>query len=55
MMSMANFNEFCNMCGYETRRNPDDPIYKGDCPYHQKVLADGSMAWDEFNQDGEEW
>ncbi len=29
-------------------------LYKGDCPYHQRVLADGTLLWDEFNQDGEE-
>jgi|TARA_R110002020_G_scaffold6719_8_gene28553 hypothetical protein len=52
---MVKRDEYCNACGYETRRDTDDPIYKGDCPYHQKVLADGTMAWDEFNQDGEEW
>ena len=46
------FDAYCNMCGFETRRNPEDPVYKGDCPYHQKVLADGTMAWDEFDQDG---
>ncbi len=28
-------------------------LYKGDCPYHQRVLADGTLLWDEFNQDGE--
>lgn len=25
----------------------------GRCPYHQYVLADGSLAYDELNQDGE--
>ena len=52
---MVKRDQYCNACGYETRRDTDDPIYKGDCPYNQKVLADGTMAWDEFNQDGEEW
>ena len=43
---------YCNACGYETRRDGSDPVYKGDCPYHQRVLADGTLAWDEFDQDG---
>lgn len=43
---------YCNMCGGETNRDSHDPIYKGDCPYHQRVLEDGTLAWDEFDQDG---
>ena len=43
---------YCNACGYDTKRDDNDPVYKGDCPYHQRVLADGTLAWEEFDQDG---
>jgi len=39
---------YCNICGYDTWRNEGE-----DCPYHQRVLSDGTFLWDEFNQDGE--
>ena len=45
---------YCNMCGFETVRNKGDS-----CPYHQSVsyseVGEVSFAYDEFNQDGEEW
>ena len=50
---MSKYKMMCNQCGYETQRDSDDPIYKGDCPWHQRVLSDGTFAYDEFNQDGE--
>jgi len=50
--TMADVMRYCNACGYDTRRDDSDPVYKGDCPYHQRVLADGTLAWDEFDQDG---
>jgi len=28
-------------------------LYNGECPYHQRVLSDRTLLWDEFNQDGE--
>lgn len=40
---------YCNMCGFDTYRDRGQ-----DCPYHQKVLSDGTLLYDEFNQDGEE-
>ena len=46
---------YCNACGYETRRDGSDPVYKGDCPYHQRVIhsEEGDyLAWEEFDQDG---
>lgn len=55
---MTKFNAYCNACNGETERDDEDPIYKGDCPYHQRVVQgeEGSyLAWEEFNQDGEEW
>jgi len=40
---------YCNACGCETRRDNE-----GDsCPYHQQVLSDGTLLWDEFDQNGE--
>ena len=39
---------YCNICGYDTWRNEGEG-----CPYHQRVLSDGTFLWDEFNQDGE--
>ena len=46
---------YCNACGYETKRDDSDPVYKGDCPYHQRVIhsEEGDyLAWEEFDQDG---
>jgi hypothetical protein len=40
---------YCNMCGFDTYRDKGQS-----CPYHQKVLSDGTLLYDEFNQDGEE-
>ena len=57
-MAMTKFNAYCNACNGETKRDDEDPIYKGDCPYHQRVVQgeEGNyLAWEEFNQDGEEW
>ena len=51
-MADNKYTAYCNMCGHETARNNDDPVYNGDCPYHQRVLSDGTLAWDEFDQDG---
>ena len=44
---------YCNACGMYV--NP--VIFEGQesCPYHQRVMSDGSLLYDEFNQDGEEW
>ena len=39
---------YCNRCGFDTLHDES-----GKCPYHQSVLSDGTLAWDEFNQDGE--
>ena len=29
---MTKFNAYCNACNGETKRDDEDPIYKGDCP-----------------------
>lgn len=51
---MTKVKGYCNICGYDTLRNEGE-----DCPYHQQVLQDSEgvsyLAYDEFNQDGEEW
>jgi hypothetical protein len=52
------YQKYCDACGFDTWRNNNDPIYKGDCPNHQRVIQteEGPVyAWEEFNQDGEEW
>ena len=46
--SEGKVKSYCNICGYDTWRNEGE-----DCPYHQRVLSDGTFLWDEFNQDGE--
>jgi hypothetical protein len=46
---MTKVKAYCNMCGFDTYRDEGE-----DCPYHQKVLSDGTLLYDEFNQDGEE-
>ena len=45
------FKKMCHLCGYETERDSNDVTYKGDCPWHQRVLSDGTLSYDEFPQD----
>ena len=39
---------YCGICGYDTHRDHEGQ----DCPYHQRVLSDGTFLYDEFDQDG---
>jgi hypothetical protein len=38
------YESYCNACGFVTKRD----TYNGSCPYHQKVLSDGTLLWEEF-------
>ena len=54
---MSVYKEYCNLCERETDRDKNS-IFKGDCPYHQKVIhsEEGDYyAYDEFDQNGEAW
>ena len=57
MTDSKKYKQYCCICDCETERDDDD-VFKGGCPYHQKVMSneEGSyLVYEEFNQDGEEW
>lgn len=41
---------FVNCCQMYIKKSQ---MINDECPYHQRVLSDGTLLWDEFNQDGE--